>query len=190
MVMNHEHDLLIALKQGNKEAFTLLFSNYYKDLVLFGGNILHDQVRCEDIVQNIFLKLWTDRESLIIEKSLKSFLLKSVQNSCLDEIRHKQVIRDHVLFTETFNNFENLDTENYILHSDLEGKLATAISKLPEVYREAFCMSRLDDLKYKEIAQQLKVSERTVEVRVSKALGLLRTYLKEFFIAVITFFIA
>jgi RNA polymerase sigma-70 factor (ECF subfamily) len=188
--MNYEHDLLIELKRGNKEAFTLLFRKYYKDLVLFGGNILHDQVRCEDIVQNIFLKLWADRENIIIEKSLKSFLLRSVQNSCLDELRHKQVIRDHELFTQTFDYFDNLDTENYILYSDLEDKLEVAMSKLPDTYREAFRMNRFEGLKYKEIAKQLKVSERTVEVRVSKALGLLREYLKEFFIAVVALFIS
>lgn len=188
--MNNEYDLLSALKSGNKEAFTLLFRKYYKDLVLFGGNILHDQVRCEDIVQNIFLKLWSDRENIIIEKSLKSFLLRSVQNSCLDELRHKQVIRDHEQFTQTFDYFDSLDTENYILYSDLEDKLNAAMNKLPDTYREAFRMNRFDGLKYKEIAEQLKVSERTVEVRVSKALGLLRVYLKDFFIAITAWFIS
>lgn len=188
--MNSEHDLLAALKRGDRDAFTALFRKYYRDLVLFGGNIVRDQAKCEDIVQNIFFKLWADRENIEIEKSLKSFLIRSVQNSCLDELRHRQVIRDHELFTQTFDYYDSLDTENYILYSDLEDKLDEAISKLPETYREAFRMSRFDGLKYKEIAQQLKVSERTVEVRVSKALGILREHLKDFFIAVLAWLVA
>lgn len=179
-IMDFEQNLLIELKRGNKEAFTLLFRKYYKDLVLFGGSILRDRVKCEDIVQNIFLKLWTERESIEIEKSLKSFLIRSVQNSCLDELRHKQVVRDHELYVQTFNYFDCLDTENYVLFSELQDKLAVALEVIPKTYREAFQMNRFEGLKYKEIAEKLQVSERTVEVRISKAISMLRDHLKEY----------
>ncbi|MDP4240147.1 MAG: RNA polymerase sigma-70 factor [Bacteroidota bacterium] len=183
--MNEEQYLLVALKQGNREAFSLLFRKYYKDLVLFGGNFLGDKVRSEDIVQTVFLKLWTDRENIEIETSLKSFLLRSVRNGCLDELRHRQVIREHESYTEIFGNVDHLDTEHYILFSDLQAHLNVALEKLPETCREAFEMNRVEGLKYKEIAQRLDVSERTVEVRIGKAIGLLRQYLKEFFVAIL-----
>lgn len=183
--MNEEHYLLDELKRGNKEAFTLLFRRYYKDLVLFGGNFLRDKVRCEDIVQAIFLKLWSDREKLEVETSLKSYLLRSVQNSCLDEIRHSQVVHEHESYAAAFDVSDNLDTENYILYSDLKDQLDVALSKLPKVCREAFEMNRFEGLKYKEIAQCLNVSERTVEVRIGKAIGLLRGHLKEFFVVLL-----
>jgi RNA polymerase sigma-70 factor, ECF subfamily len=183
--MSKELYLLAELKNGNKEAYTLLFRKYYKDLVLFGGNFLHDKVRCEDVVQNIFLKLWADRESIEIKTSLKSFLLKSVQNACLDELRHKQIVREHESYTEAFADFDNLDTENYILYSDLHDKLDIALSKLPDACREAFELNRFEGLKYKEIAERLKVSERTIEVRIGKAIGLLRHHLKDFFIMIL-----
>ena len=67
--------LVIALKQDDKQAFTRLFHAYYKDLVLFGGTYIPEKSTCEDIVQNIFLKLWNDRKTLEIENSLKSYLL-------------------------------------------------------------------------------------------------------------------
>jgi len=184
-IMDFEQNLLIELKRGNKEAFTLLFRKYYKDLVLFGGSILRDRVKCEDIVQNIFLRLWTERESIEIEKSLKSFLIRSVQNSCLDELRHKQVVRDHELYVQTFNYFDCLDTENYVLYSELQGKLNGALEVIPETYREAFQMNRFEGLKYKEIAEKLQVSERTVEVRISKAISMLRSHLKEFLLIIL-----
>lgn len=188
LLMKEERYLLEQLKHGNKEAFSLLFNKYYKDLVLFGGNFLRDKVRSEDIVQTIFLKLWSDREALEIETSLKSFLLKSVKNACLDELRHKQVVREHESYSEIFGDIDNLDTEQYILFSDLQSQLKDGLDKLPEVYRTAFEMHRFEGLKYKEIAQKLDVSERTVEVRIGKALGLLRNHLKEFFVAVFILF--
>lgn len=179
-----EYTLLIELKKGNKQAYSILFNKYYRDLVLFGGNFLPNKSLCEDIVQNIFLKLWRDREVLVIETSLKSFLLRSVQNSCLDELRHKGVVREHESYSSTFGASDNIDTENYVLYSDLHNHLNDALSKLPESCRQAFEMNRLEGLKYREIAEKLNVSERTIEVRIGKALSLLRNHLKEFFVTI------
>ena len=183
--MDEERYLLVQLKGGNREAFSLLFQKYYKNLVLFGGNLLRDKTHCEDIVQTVFLKLWEYREKMEIETSLKSFLLKSVRNACLDELRHKQVIREHESYSEIFGSIYNLDTEHYILYSDLHAQLNDALGKLPNVCKDAFEMNRFEGLKYKEIAQRLEVSERTVEVRIGKAIGLLRQHLKNFFIIMI-----
>lgn len=179
-----EHNLLIELKRGSKQAYSLLFNKYYKDLVLFGGNFLQNKDMCEDIVQNVFFKLWRDRESIVIETSLKSFLLRSVQNSCLDELRHKGVVREHESYSMTYSVSDHIDTENYVLFSDLHNHLNEALSKLPESCREAFEMNRLEGLKYREIAEKLNVSERTIEVRIGKALSLLRSHLKEFFVTI------
>lgn len=180
-----ENFVLSALKQDSKEAFSLLFQTYYTDLVLFGGNFMKDKSSCEDIVQSIFLKLWNDRKNIRIETSLKSYLLKAVRNSCFDEFRHLEVVRQYE------SDYENsvldcYDTENYVLYSDLHDHLNRALEQVPELYREAFVLNRFEGLKYREIAEKLNVSERTVEVRVSKALELLRKYLKDFFVLLIS----
>ncbi|MDH6344029.1 RNA polymerase sigma-70 factor (family 1) [Parabacteroides sp. PFB2-12] len=172
--------LLEQLKRGDKQAFTDLFQRYYKDLVLFGGEILHDRVACEDIVQSIFLKLWNERENLSIETSLKAFLLRSVRNACIDEIRHGQVKYEHADYVLNHHALFEMDTEHYILYSDLQQHLAEALEKMPKEYREAFEMHRFESLKYKEIAGRLQVSERTVEVRISKAIQFLKGELKDF----------
>lgn len=177
--MNEQY-LLSKIEQGDKEAFSFVFTTYYKDLVLFGGYYLPDKAVCEDIVQSVFLKLWRDRKTLRIESSLKSYLLKSVRNSCLDEIRHKNVISEHESYMLSNSVLHDLDTENYILYSDLQEHLSRALEQLPETYREAFELNRVEGLKYREIAQKLDVSERTVEVRISKAIELLKKHLQEF----------
>lgn len=175
-----ENFLLSALRQDNKEAFSLLFQKYYTDLVLFCGNFVRDKSSCEDIVQSIFLKLWNDRKSIRIETSLKSYLLRAVRNSCFDEFRHLEIVRQYESDPD-HSVLDSYDTENYILYSDLSAHLQQALDQLPAPYREAFEMNRFEGLKYREIAVRLNVSERTVEVRVSKALEMLRKLLKDFY---------
>jgi RNA polymerase sigma-70 factor, ECF subfamily len=184
-----EQTLLAGLRKGDNKAFSQLFTAYYKDLVLFGGNFLPDKVVCEDIVQSVFLRIWNDRASLDIETSLKSYLLKSVRNSCLDELRHRDIIHQHEAYTLSTDVLEDVDTEHYILYSDLSRHLDEALANLPEAYREAFEMNRFEGLKYKEIAARLQVSERTVEVRIGKALEMLRVLLKDFLVISLSFII-
>lgn len=182
--LNHitEEQLLDSLKDNNEIAFSSLFKTYYKDLVLFSGTFIKDKAVCEDIVQNIFLNLWVERFDLDIKTSLKSYLLQSVKNKCFDELRHKKVVDSYIM-----SYMHNIDPENYILYSDLQKHLQEAIDKLPPKYRESFILSRYKNLKYKEISEQLNVSVRTVEERISKALMLLRVSLKEYFTIIFYF---
>jgi len=178
--MDNDSDWLKKMSKDDMDAFSYIFRKYYKDLVLFGGAYLANRQTCEDIVQNIFLRLWGNRKNISIETSLKSFLLKSVQNACLDELRHKKIIRTHETYTKTFGTTFDVDTVDYVLYSDLHNHLLHSLDELPHTYREVFEMNRFEGLTYKEIAIKLDVSERTVEVRIGKALALLRRYLKEF----------
>lgn len=179
--MQTEEYLIEQIKNNNNEAFVLLFRKYYKDLVLFAGSFTIRKETCEDIVQETFLKLWRDRHLLIINTSLKSFLLQSVKNRCLDDLRHKKVRLNHTNYTKTHYLLENsLDTENYVLYSELQNKFSEVLKNMPEVLRIPFLMNRNKGLTYKDIAAKHGVSERTIEVRVSKALSFLRLHLKEF----------
>lgn len=176
----NQAQLIAELRRGEKHAFEVLFKTYYKDLVLFGGSILQDRFLIEDIVQTVFLRLWNTHKELEIKNSLKSYLLTAVRNSCLDEIRHTEIIREYQQSAPGQHQLEDYDTDNYILYSDLSEHLEQAIGKLPEQYAKVFRMSRLEGIKYKDIAAQLNISERTVEVWISKSLDLLHVYLKDF----------
>lgn len=178
--------LLAGLKENSHRSYSILFQTYYKDLVLFAGTMMRDKSTCEDIVQNIFLKLWNERDALEIETSLKSYLLRAVRNSCIDFIRHKKIVDNYA--NAIFALDSDYATENYVLHSDLNRHLQKAILRLPEKQREAFVLSRFQDMKYKEIAKKLNIAERTVEDRISKALSQLRLELKDFLLLVIIFF--
>lgn len=176
-----EKYLLDELRRGKEEAFELLFKSWYADLVLYAGVFISERPKCEDIVQTLFMKIWEEREALHIETSLKAYLVRAVRNSCLDELKHREVMRTyeekHKLLC-----MEAPNAEDYTLYSDLAEHLQSALEQLPPLIKEAFEMNRFGGLKYKEIAQKQGVSERSIEVRIGKALQFLREYLKEYLV--------
>ncbi|MGL4292750.1 MAG: RNA polymerase sigma-70 factor [Bacteroidales bacterium] len=180
--MDVEKDLLLKIKQGDKDAFAIVFKKYYTDLVLFCGTIIQDRDVCEDIVQNLFLSLWENRKEITIQKAVKSYLIAGVKNKAFDNIRHEKV---KCAFNEYWFAIGDLeqsvyDTENYVLYSELSARLNHAILNLPEKQKQVFLLSNQDNLKQKEIAAKLGVSLRTVELRMHEALKILKVELQEF----------
>ncbi len=169
-----EQLLIKKLKAGDPESFSDIFSAYYKDLVFFAYSFTQELPGAEDIVQDTFVKLWEDHEKLNVTFSLKSILLKTIQNKCIDWHRHKKIVNNHSIYIINNSPLYEYDTDNYILRSELERRIEKAIINLPEKLKEAFEMNRFEGLKYQEIASKLNVSIRTVEVRISKALDMLR----------------
>ncbi len=180
-----EKILVEKLKGGDKSAFSSLFTAYYSDLVMFATTFLKDLDSSEEIVQDVFLKLWEDREVIIVTTTLKSFLLKLIQNRCLDWLRHAKVINTH--YESVLCNLPLLecDTENYILRSEIEKIVKKALDKIPDEIAEPFKLNRYEGLKYREIAEKMNVSNRTVEVRVGKVLQILRDELKDYLITLL-----
>lgn len=176
----YEQYLVARLNIGDADAFSEIFSAYYKDLVLFSFSIIKDMANSEEIAQDIFVKLWQDQEKLEIKISLKSLLLKQTQNRCIDWLRHKKTINKHTEYlVNELQIFDN-DCDSYLLWSELNASVESAMSRMPENLKKAFEMHRNEGLRYKEIADSLSVSLRTVEFRMSKALEFLRYELKDF----------
>jgi RNA polymerase sigma-70 factor (ECF subfamily) len=180
----YEKSLLERIKNGDKTSFTILFNHYYKDLVAFSFGFIHNLAVSEEIAQDVFIKLWENRQHLEIDRSLKSYLLKSVQNRSLNWIKHLRIrseFNNHILAHHPLSENE---TEKYLLHSELESRLIIALEKIPAETAQSFRMNRFDNMSYPEIAEKLGVSVRTIENRISKALVFLREELKEFLILI------
>ncbi|MCD6658560.1 MAG: RNA polymerase sigma-70 factor [Lentimicrobium sp.] len=177
---SYERVLLGKLKKDDQSAFSVVFTQYYSDLVRFSFKFTNDLNISEEIVQDVFLRLWENRSSLEIHTSLKSYLLKNVQNRSIDSLRHTGITNQYV--SMVLNNViaTQNDTENYVFFSELQANYNNALKKIPVQYADVFRMSRMEGLKYQEIADVLGVSVRTVEVRLSKALVILREELKDF----------
>lgn len=173
------------MQVGDPNAFSTIFKSYYPDLVIFASRFTHDLNDSEEIVQDTFVTLWTDRESLMIKNSLKSYLLKVVQNKCIDWYRHKKIIQVHIDSVAKEPPRLTMETDGYLLYSELNEQIENALNKLPDEIAETFRMNRHKGLKYHEIAEILGVSVRTIEVRIGKALFLLRKYLSDYFILIV-----
>ena len=176
----HERFLLSKLREGDEDAFNCIFNMYYKGLVLYANKFLMDHDKAEEAVQGIFVKLWSDREQIIINTSLKTYLQKSVQNKCLDILKHKKVVQDYKdkIAKQPVEQTDN--SEDLILFAELYERIEYSINNLPENCREIFKLSRYEGLKYIEIAQKMNISIKTVEVQIGKALKKLRDDLKQY----------
>lgn len=178
--MHDEQLIVVEMQKGDQHAFSKLFRKYYRDLVLFAGNFIPEKSVCEDIAQSVFVTIWEKKADIDERLSFRAYLLKAVRNSCMDELRHRKVINEHEKYSAAFGDFAGLSTEQFVLHSELIEQLESTLAKLPEKHREAFELSRVKGMKYKDIAHQLNISERTVEVWMAKTIQLLRLYLKDF----------
>jgi RNA polymerase sigma-70 factor (ECF subfamily) len=176
-----EKVIIARIITGDSSAFSTIFNAYYKDLVLFAGRITKDIDTAQEIVQDTFVSLWEDRGTINITLSLKSYLLKSVKNRCIDWFRHKKIVQKHNDFVSKRPLLLDYDTDSYVLYSELQEKLDSILDKLPDDIKEAYRMNRDKGLKYQEIAELLNVSVRAIEVRIGKALNLLRYHLREYF---------
>jgi RNA polymerase sigma-70 factor (ECF subfamily) len=165
---------------GDEIAFKALFTEHYKGMYSYACIILKDETEAEEIVQNVFVRLWEKQSSIQIETSLKAYLYRMVYNDCMNQIKHKAVVlkfqkeKMYAMKNETDN------ADNKVASTQLNEQLSTALRELPEQCRTIFQLSRFEELKYREIAVQLGISEKTVENQMGKALKLLRMKLVDF----------
>jgi RNA polymerase sigma-70 factor (ECF subfamily) len=169
-------ELAVAIKQSDADAFKILYYRYYEQLFRFLWHKTRDHETSKDLVQELFFRVWKNRESVDPSKSIKAYLYKTASNLAIDLLRKKT--------TEQAYALENPVEETSAPEAqfDLEEKARAAIDSLPEHIHTVFCLSRIEGLKYTEIAETLHISVKTVESRMSKALKILRQKLQPFLI--------
>lgn len=175
-----ELNTLKRIKQGDVKEFEKLFRKYYPVLCMFARKYVNDMDSAEEIVQDLFYKLWKDRESIDIKTSLKAYLYQSVKNKALKVIGHNAVKLKHTAYVKQDLERESVSNSNSIEATELSEAITRTLNQLPERCREIFILSRFDGLKYQEIAEKLSISIKTVEANMGKALQLFRTSLKPF----------
>nr|WP_121269597.1 RNA polymerase sigma-70 factor [Pedobacter schmidteae] len=165
-------DLLLLIEQRNTDAFTEFYLENFKKLILVSDKYVKSIPVAEEIVQNIFLKIWEDKQLLAEIESIKSYLYRSTTNASINHLnREKNLEKHHLKIAEKLSNEEidSLDEQNEMLVL-----LYKEIELLPDKCREVFKLSRFEGMKYKAIALQLNISEKTVENHMGHALKVLR----------------
>ena len=173
-----ERFLLSAMQHGDLKAYGVLFRRYYPILCAYATKFV-ELKDAEEIVQDVMLWLWENRETQTFETSLSQYLFKTVYHRAINQIvRHQSQLRADTLFYENMQEMLQ-DTDFYQLE-ELQRRIREAVDALPPAYREAFVMHRFDNKSYKEIAEVLQVSPKTVDYRIQQALKQLRITLKDY----------
>jgi RNA polymerase sigma-70 factor, ECF subfamily len=171
----------LRIKLGDGQAFELLFRKYYLCLCVFANKFLNDPEESREIVQEVFMKIWEGRDDIDPEDSLKSYLFKITQNLSLNRLRKKKVESKYVeIYKLVYIDHNELSSHESLLAMELEDTITTAINNIPPKCRRVFELSRMEGLRYSEIAELLNISVKTVEAHMSKALNILRFELKDY----------
>ena len=173
-----EQNLFEKLKAGNKLAFEKLFKYYYGPLCVYASQIIRDDVSAEEIVQDFFVKFWERKNHIKIESSLKSYFFRSIKNLCLNRIKHEQIKLLHA--NKIISESEQNGFGDHFIEVDLKKDIEESIAALPEKRREIFRLSREEGLKYREIAEKMSISVKTVEAQMGLAIKTLRDKLKKY----------
>ncbi|MDC7141164.1 RNA polymerase sigma factor [Bacteroides finegoldii] len=180
-----EKEYIKLLKNGNKDAFSVLYEKYWRKVYSFSKLYLKNEFLLDDIVQEVFLKLWESKEFIGDNNTIEGLLFIITRNMIFNQYRRK--INEDFYKTTVLYAFEHesYSVEDEVTAYDLKEYIDSFIEKMPPRRKVIFNMSRKDNLTYKQIAEQLNISEKTVENQIHKAIY----FLKQNIIILVFFYI-
>lgn len=191
--MNEQEALLLAqLKAGDDKAYRYLFDHFYVHLCRVANMYVEDHFTAENLVGDLMLTLWEQREILEIHTSLRAYLFTAIRRRCLNYLQEAHVTRETSLSDDiSFIALSESDSTplGTLIEKELEEKIACCVAQLPDECRSVFLLSRHEQLSYDAIAAKLSISPNTVHYHIKNALATLRRQLKEY-LPILIFIIA
>ncbi len=174
-----------SIRNGDESAFDALFRSLYAPLCRYATGLTDgDADVAEDLVQHAFVKLWEQRATLQVQFSLRAYLYKMVHYRALNRLRSHRT-RERYQSEITRHPIDVF----HLPDPDLGERLQKALDTLPPQCRQIFELSRFEELKYREIAEHLDLSIKTVETQMGKALRLMRQHLADFLALILLLFL-
>lgn len=164
--------LSIALTHDERRAFDIIFTRYYPRVKQFVHGFCGDEYEAENIAQDIFMKLWIQRDKIPAIETLDAYVYMMAKNAALNAL--KRMVREQRSMAESLEVADNANIEESLYGKELMEIIHRHIDQMPEQRRRVFTMSRIEGLRNEEIAQRLNISKRTVETHISVALAELR----------------
>ena len=192
---NKELKKFILFKKGNEVAFEFFFYKFYNNIVGFCVQFIYDENEAKNITQEAFLNLWKQREKIETVNGISSFLYTYSKSKCLNIIRHKKVkdkyINETLTERENLLNIEILQSLKFdsLTFTELENLIFNSINELPEKTKEIFNKKKFENKKNQEIADEMNISIKTVEVHFSNAIKVLKIKLSDYFPSILLYFI-
>lgn len=174
-----DHELLDQLRNGSEQAFDVIFRAYYARLVHFCEAMLNERAPAEELAQDVMLELWRRRTTLVVDTSLQAYLFRACRNRTLNYLRHEKVVERGAVFAAR-DTVTPAVGDREMREREIAAALQQAVGTLPPRCREVFELSRVQGLKYAEIANALNISIKTVEAQMGKALKIVRERLAPF----------
>jgi RNA polymerase sigma-70 factor (ECF subfamily) len=173
--------LVQKIQGGDKDTYEQLFKNYYALLCDYAQSYVQDAHVAEDQVQEVFVNIWDQKENWRPKGSIKSYLYKATRNQCLNYLKHKKIVEEWKQKEAKKDNSDHFSkpSEKRADPKQLKEWVQAAVSQLPEKRRRVYELSRDHGLTYKEIAQTLDISIKTVETQMARSLRHLRTWLRK-----------
>ncbi len=173
-----DKDLIKCLAEGDERAFTEIYTRYKTVLFLHARRMLNEDEQARDVVQEIFTTLWVKKQELQVTTSLKSYLYSSVKHKILNLLLHRKHVEKHMQLMLGVYNMGTEITDLLIQEKELSQLIESEIQALPARMREAFVLSRKEELSNRDIAQKMNISEETVKKQIGYALKILRLKIK------------
>ncbi len=173
-----DSELAVRVKHGEKEAYKVLFERYASRIYQFSYSYLSSKQDSEELVQNVFLKIWEQREVLDQSKNIKSFIFKIAVNAIYDFIRKKNVENAFLDFAAVNFEIESNNTWHAIIYEEMLSELQLLIGQFPEQRKRIFRLRMEEGMSNEDIAQKLKLSKRTVENQLYRATAFLKEHFK------------
>jgi RNA polymerase sigma-70 factor (ECF subfamily) len=176
--------LVTLLRQGDKEAYTIIYDRYKNLLYSHAYRKLGDPEEVKDVLQELFTNLWNKRADIPVTMNLSGYLYAGVRNRVLNLLSHKQVESKYIISLQQFIEEESYTTDLAIREKEFAALIQKEIDMLPPKMREVFLLSRKEYLSHQEIAEKLSISEQTVAKQVTNALRILRVRFGPLFILI------
>ncbi len=170
------------------DGYKALFNEHYSRMVSYAFNFLKEQEASEEVAQEVFYQLWINRNKTDIKSLISSYLYRAVRNRCINLIKHIEIREKYKQFNSTEIAQKEEEEVDTLTISELDQKIRTAIDQMPQQRKKIFIMSRYDEMTYKEIAEKMNLSKKTIENQMGKALKYLREELKEYLPIILLFY--
>ena len=181
---------IAELTKGNESSLEVLFNYYYPRLFYFSKSFLKIETGIDDILQEVFLKVWQNRKKITSVTTFNAYIFTITKNLLLNEIRRRlndEKIKDNLQKLSIAKEYRVFDDVEY---NDLKEKIKNIINELPERQKEVYNLSREEGLTNKEIADKLGISPKTVEYHITQSISFLKKKIKELgFVALLYFYL-